>query len=469
MTVIARRAAGGQMHSVAGGGQEFFSLKLLVEHTFDNLPTVTTDPHVDLAALLACDVKGLGPADTITNLHRVRRLRGFLDRIEADLTNHSNELYQHGRGAPAADVLSRNQNVSAAEGRRRERRAKSLAKTKAFGEALAQGTVSAEHADALANATAKLDDKLTEQFFEREPELLAKATASTPEQFSRHCRQLATKLERDEGLARNVQQRRDTRVTRKIGHDGMYHLHGAFHPELGARIWKAIDHEVASLVGATGDREVDRSHLAGEALGNLVTGGHQAVRPIEADVLLICDHRTAVEGMHDDSVCETDQGVPLPPETVRRLCCNGRITPIIVGTDGVPLNLGRTQRLANRAQRRALRAMYRTCAFSGCDVPFGQCEVHHVLPFDFGGLTNLDNLIPLCARHHHVVHELGWKIDLAPDRLLTIRQPDGTVYSVEPIQIRSTSRAARDVHRACQLARERVLALQRCQAEGGST
>ena len=424
--------------------------------------TVATDPHLDLAALLACDVNGLGPADTITNLHRVRRLRGFLDRIEADLTNHSNELYEDGQGAPAADVLSRNQNVSAAEGRRRERRAKALAKTKAFGEALAEGKVSAEHADALANATAKLDDKLTEQFFEREPDLLAKATASTPEQFSRHCHQLATKLERDEGLARNAQQRRETRVTRKIGHDGMYHLHGVFHPELGARIWKALDHEVATLVSGSENREGDRSHLAAEALGNLVTGGHQAVRPIEADVLVIADQRTLDEGNHDDSVCETDQGVPLPPETVRRLCCNGRITPIIVGADGVPLNLGRTQRLANRAQRRALRAMYRTCAFSGCDVPFGQCEVHHIRPFELGGLTDLDNMIPLCARHHHVVHELGWKLELAPDRQLTIRQPDGTIYAVESIQIRSTSRTARDLHRACQLARERVLALRRC-------
>ena len=105
-------------------------------------------------------------------------------------------------------------------------------------------------------------------------------------------------------------------------------------------------------------------------------------------MLVISDQRTIVEGLHDDSVCETDQGVPLPPETVRRLCCNGRITPIILGVDGVPLNLGRTQRLANRAQRRALRAMYRSCGFGHCDVPFGQCEIHHVLPFELGGRTD---------------------------------------------------------------------------------
>ena len=32
------------------------------------LPEVATDPHLDLAALLACDVRGLGTADTIANL-----------------------------------------------------------------------------------------------------------------------------------------------------------------------------------------------------------------------------------------------------------------------------------------------------------------------------------------------------------------------------------------------------------------
>jgi len=145
-----------------------------------------------------------------------------------------------GMGMPAADELSRNQGCSAAEGRKRERRSKTLGKTSQFGDALADGSVTAEHVDALANATARLDESLAEQFFGHESDLLAKATASTPEQFSRHCRNLVTKLERDERLARNERQRRDTCLTRKIDRDGMYTIHGRFHPELGERIWKAI-------------------------------------------------------------------------------------------------------------------------------------------------------------------------------------------------------------------------------------
>ena len=73
--------------------------------------------------------------------------------------------------------------------------------------------------------------------------------------------------------------------------------------------------------------------------------------------------------------------------------------------------------------------MYRTCAFEGCEVPFHRCEIHHIVPWERGGPTDLDNLIPLCSRHHHVVHELGWKLRLEADRTLVIVQPDGTEYA----------------------------------------
>ena len=111
---------------------------------------------------------------------------------------------------------------------------------------------------------------------------------------------------------------------------------------------------------------------------------------------MLCDHTTVTHGLHDDSVCETDTGAILPPETIRRLCCNGRIVPILL-VDGVPVNVGREQRLANRAQRRALRAIYRTCGFAGCETPFNRCEIHHLVPWELGGVTDLANLLPLCA------------------------------------------------------------------------
>jgi len=125
--------------------------------------------------------------------------------------------------------------------------------------------------------------------------------------------------------------------------------------------------------------QLDRGQLTAQALGDLVAGGHHTQRPLEADVLVITDHTTVTHGHHDDSICETDTGAILPPETIRRLCCNGRITPILL-IDGIPVNVGREQRLATRAQRRALRALYRNCGFAGCETPFNRCEIHQRFP-----------------------------------------------------------------------------------------
>lgn len=101
---------------------------------------------------------------------------------------------------------------------------------------------------------------------------------------------------------------------------------------------------------------------------------------------------------------------------------------MMLGTDGVPLDAGRSVRTANRQQRRALRAMYRTCAHPDCTVAFAACKAHHVRWWwRHLGPTDLDNLIPLCEQHHHLVHEGGWTLAMTPDRVTTWTRPDGTI------------------------------------------
>ena len=419
-----------------------------------------SDPHADLAAVLGCDIASGGLAELVAVLRTAGRLRGLLDSVEAAVNARLSELHQQGSGAPAADVLARNANISAKEAARRERRSKALLKTKAFGEALAKGEVTAEHADVLAELTAKVTESVKSSFFDLDDQLVAKAASLSPERFAGHCRKVISRLERDEGIERNRQQRRDTYLTVTTQRDGMHRISGLLHPELGGQIVKALDLEVATL-SVDNPEQLDRGQLTAVALGNLIAGGHQAVRPLEADVLVISDHTTITDGLHEDSICETDTGAILPPETIRRLCCNGRITPILL-VDGIPVNVGREQRLANRAQRRALRALYRNCAFAGCETPFARCEIHHLIPWELGGVTDLANLLPICSRHHHLVHEQGWRLELAPDRQLTIRQPDGTVFAVEAVQIRSTKRHHCELHDLTQRTRQRLTELQRC-------
>lgn len=392
------------------------------------------DPTAAFATMLVDDVASLDGTQAAEALGRVKVVRGFLDHYEARLSSHIHRLHADGAAAPAADLHTRNGGVSAKEARAKERRARALDQAPSLAGQLAAGSVTAAHADAIADATCRLDDATKQEFFEHEAALASDATRMTPEQFAQNCRDLIAGIERDQGIERDRRQRRETRLSKKIDREGMYVLNARMHPELGHAVFNMIDAETAALVHAAGDRSADRSEVAARALGNLVTAGHQATRPLEAEIRLHVDSRTLLDGAHPDTVCEYDDSTPLPPPTVRRMACNGRIVPIVIDSKGVVLNAGRQQRLANRQQRRALRAMYRTCAFPGCDVPFQRCEIHHIEPFELGGNTDLADLLPVCARHHQVIHDPGWKLDLDAERTLTIRQPDGSVYATQPLR-----------------------------------
>ena len=394
---------------------------------------------VDVEALAVADIAHADADECASLLGSMRRSRGWLDAVEARVTSRLRELHDTTGSAPAADAHGRHSGVSAAEGKRKERRSKTIDEAPSFGDALAEGAIGAEHVDGLANATAKIDDDVRSQLLADQAALAEDAASMTPEEFARHCRDRVRQLERDHGIERNNQQRRDTFLSRKTNmRTGMVDGRFSFHPELANQIFGAVDKEVDAMVAAgerRGDHEFvnrtyDRRRLAAEALGTLIAGGHQHKRPLEADISMICDHHTALTGLlHDRSICETIDGIPVPPATIRRLICNGSVTPIIVDANGVPLDMGREIRTANRAQRRALRAMYSHCAFPGCDIEFDRCEIHHILPWELGGPTNLQNLAPMCSRHHHVVHEGGWVLHLAPDRTLTITQPDGHEFA----------------------------------------
>jgi len=81
----------------------------------------------------------------------------------------------------------------------------------------------------------------------------------------------------------------------------------------------------------------------------------------------------------------------------------------------VPIDVGRTKRLATIHQRKALEAIYPTCAIPDCEVIFDHCNVHHIDYWENGGATDLNNMVPLCSRHHHAAHEGGWKLQLDPE------------------------------------------------------
>ncbi|MFD9892734.1 DUF222 domain-containing protein [Amycolatopsis sp. NPDC059027] len=101
----------------------------------------------------------------------------------------------------------------------------------------------------------------------------------------------------------------------------------------------------------------------------------------------------------------------------RRLACDAKIIPMVLGSHGEPLDVGRAQRLATPAIRRALNRRDGGCAFPGCDAPAYRCTAHHVAFWAHHGETKVDNLVLLCSIHHRLIHHSEWEVRITTDGL----------------------------------------------------
>ncbi len=100
-----------------------------------------------------------------------------------------------------------------------------------------------------------------------------------------------------------------------------------------------------------------------------------------------------------------DTGGTISPGEARRMACNAGIVPAVLGGRSEVLDLGRTARLASRAQVTAADLRDRGCVAESCDRPPAWTEKHHLVPWSEGGETNIDDLASLCPFHHRLAHD----------------------------------------------------------------
>ncbi|MFC5010229.1 HNH endonuclease signature motif containing protein [Nocardioides plantarum] len=113
---------------------------------------------------------------------------------------------------------------------------------------------------------------------------------------------------------------------------------------------------------------------------------------------------------------------PITAAHARRLACTAHLVPAVLDGDSHILDLGRSQRLYNRHQRKAMALRDTTCRASGCTIPAAWCEAHHLTPWTHGGPTNLDDGILLCPHHHHLAHDHRYDMQRHPDGTLTFHR-----------------------------------------------
>jgi hypothetical protein len=282
-------------------------------------------------------------------------------------------------------------------------------------QALADGDISYRHVALIAETAGQLGDKFEAQ---AETILVDVSKEVCPWRLQRAIWNLKHCLD-SEGVLNDANKAHDRRCLHMSQtFDGVYRIDGWLDAEGGATLNTALN----SVMGpwAEGDDRSAperRADAAVEMARRLLDGGQLPAVGGQKPHLAVSVDMATLSKEPGSMAAELEWSQPIPAETARRLACDAAITPIIDG------EADRTSRVVPGATRRALIARDKGCRFPGCDCPPAWTDAHHVKHWADGGTTTLENLILLCRRHHRLVHEEGWTLELALDRELVAIPP----------------------------------------------
>ena len=301
------------------------------------------------------------------------------------------------------------------------------------------GRLSGGHVDVLTRVLRQLEPSTRGKLIEAAPHLVVLGEQLPVDEFGRTVRAEARRLERDsDGLDRLERQRRALRLNSWTDRDsGMRRWAIAWDPETAVRLETRLDAQVEALFhdtqppGCPSDLFEKQSYLRAHALLAMIEGG--GVRFGRPEIIVVVDHSTGA----GEPVVDWGLDVELPQQVLDDLYTAATVHTVVVRNGTVidapgDLELGRTTRLANRAQRRALHGLYPTCAIPGCRVRYPRTKLHHVIWWRFGGRSDLGNFLPVCEKHHQNIHNDGWLVTLGPNRELSITLPDGQIMTTGP-------------------------------------
>ncbi|MEZ5166496.1 MAG: DUF222 domain-containing protein [Acidimicrobiales bacterium] len=144
-------------------------------------------------------------------------------------------------------------------------------------EALAEGAITFEHAEQVAKAA----DTVTAE--RADAELAEQAKAAPADVFGKRSREWSTKHREDDGTEEYERHRRDRRVTKWVGDDGMAMVLAALDKPTGDAVAKVLEQRAEELWRDDGGRDGDPAEMRtldqrmADALVELITGNHSEV------------------------------------------------------------------------------------------------------------------------------------------------------------------------------------------------
>lgn len=371
-------------------------------------------PALELAELLAVDVCPLSLRERVEHQAAIERTRNKLDAVlldrmasfadsgawQIDAASSAINWFQ-GQIGGARDVMAS-----------RVKLAKHLVLMPGTREMLEQGAITESHAKVLSRCVA--NPRVRDRFAQDEAMLVAVATKVDADQLVNQVDAWIRLHDQDGPEPHDPEH--DTVNANRVG--DRVKINADLGLETGVPLLAALterhdelwrrDRAVTEANPDDGLARRTPGNRRAEALVGLVLDGSGAEsnpRRREPLFTVLIDHETFLSGtLHPDSVLETLDGSVIPIGVAERWLCDSRWQLLVQDAAGEVLMLGREQRYANRAIRRALAARDRGCAAPGCSAPVSHCDAHHVTWWEHDGVSNVDAMVLLCRHHHRMVH-----------------------------------------------------------------
>ena len=300
-------------------------------------------------------------------------------------------------------------------GRMSTRAANTVAKTAAglaempkLAESLAEGAITAEHAAVAVAAAAKTS---TEQV---EDELSKLAETSSVDAFAEQSRRWVNRNQPDDGAELYQQQRHSRLFKHWINEEGMGVLLAELDPTSYQQVVKAINVEYDRLWRDDGGRDgtpddvrTTPQRMADAFVALLTDVGLRGPGSTRMQLIAVADIER-LRGDNPTGVAEIVGGEALPQTVLERLMCIATVTGVVFDGKGQPLWVGRDRRFPTEAQIKAIIARDRHCRGTGCTAGPERCEIHHIVPWEQGGLTDIDKMCLACPHCHHNIHDRGY-------------------------------------------------------------
>ncbi|WP_426247101.1 DUF222 domain-containing protein [Nocardioides sp. LHG3406-4] len=357
-------------------------------------------------------------------LLELARVEARLAALRLRLTASAGEVAEVDGHRDVAAWLAHHTRVDGGEARRHQRLAHRLERRPVLADGLSEGAVNVAQPDVIARAlddlpidldpdlAARAERHLVDQageFGPRELRILGRRVLDVvaPEVGEQHELRL---LQAEEALALKL-----TRLTIRRRGDGTTDVH--------ARVFGAVADRLATYLHAYANLRHDDGEQTsydvrlGHAFCSFLEHADPRRLPVDGGdattVVVTLDLATLRDGLGS---AMTDTRTPISAGEARRLACTARIIPVVLGADGQVLDLGRSARLFNPSQRKALRLRDATCRALGCDIPAAWCEAHHANdPWAHGGRTDLADGQLLCSFHHRRAHDPGYAHSRLPN------------------------------------------------------